>query len=115
MPGFLLHVGATVQCFHAAPATSVTSNIRVLVSGMPALTMADVSAVAGCPFTTPIPKPQPCVTIRWLPAAASRVLINGQPAVLRVSGPGPGICQSAEQIPQGLPIVSAIQTRVSGM
>jgi uncharacterized Zn-binding protein involved in type VI secretion len=115
MPGFLLHVSATVQCIHVGPATLTSGNTRVLVNGTPALTMADVATVTGCPFTLPNGKPQPCVTIRWLPAAASRVFINGQPAVLRVSGPGPGICQSAEQIPQGTPIVSAIQTRVSGM
>jgi hypothetical protein len=115
MPGFLLHVGATVQCMHAAPATGTTTNTRVFINGQPAVTMTDVFTVAGCPFTIPGPKPQPCVTIRWLPAAAGRVFINGQPAVVRVQGPGPGICQSAEQIPQGLPIVSAIQTRVFGM
>lgn len=113
MPGFLLHVGATVQCMHAAPATAVTGNVRVFVNGTPAVTAADVFTVTGCPFTIPVPKPQPCVTIRWAPAG--RVFINGQPAVVQVPGPGQGICQSAEQIPQGMPIVSAIQTRVFGM
>jgi hypothetical protein len=40
-------------------------------------------------------------------------LINGQPAmVVAAPGTGPGLCQSAEQIPQGPPIVSAVQTRV---
>jgi len=73
---------------------------------------ADLHAVAGCPFTIPGPKPQPCVTIRWAPAA--RVFINGQPAVVQVPGPGQGICQSAEQIPQGPPVVAAVQTRVVG-
>jgi len=113
MPGFLLHVGATVQCQHAAPAT-VTSTARVFVNGMPVATAPDVATVAGCPFTVG-QKYQPCVTVRWVPAAASRVFVGGKPAVLRLSGPGPGICQSVEQIPQGAPTVSAIQTRVSGM
>jgi hypothetical protein len=113
MPGFLLHVGATVQCFHAAPATAQTSNVRVFVGSMPAVTVADMFTVAGCPFTIPPSKPQPCVTIRWAPA--TRVFINGQPAVVQVTGPGQGICQSAEQIPQGLPVVGAAQTRVIGM
>ena len=113
MAGFMLHVGATTQCFHAAPATATTSNVRVFVSGAPAVTAADVFTVAGCPFTIPGPKPQPCVTIRWAPA--TRVFINGQPAVVQMPGLGQGICQSAEQIPQGLPIVSAVQTRVIGM
>ena len=115
MPGFLLHVGATVQCFHAAPATAQTSNVRVFVGPTPAVTVADMFAVVGCLFTIPLvpPKPQPCVTIRWMPA--TRVFINGQPAVVQVTGPGQGICQSVEQIPQGLPVVGALQTRVFGM
>ena len=87
---------------------------RVFVNGMPVATAPDVATVAGCPFTVG-QKYQPCVTVRWVPAAASRVFVGGKPAVLRLSGPGPGICQSVEQIPQGAPTVSAIQTRVSGM
>ena len=35
MPGFLLHVNALVQCTHAAPATIIPSQPRVLVSGQP--------------------------------------------------------------------------------
>lgn len=113
MPGFLLHVGDAVQCTHAAPATLTTANTRVLVSGTPALTASDLSTVAGCPFTLPGPKPSPCVTIRWLPA--SRVFVNGQPAVVQVTGPGQGICQSPEQLPQGPPTISAVQNRAFGM
>jgi hypothetical protein len=44
---------------------------------------------------------------------SGRVLVMGQPAMLLPSpGVGPGICQSAEQIPQGPPVVSAVQPRV---
>jgi hypothetical protein len=113
MPGFMLHVGAGVQCMHAAPALAQSTNVRVLVGGMPAVTMADMWTVTGCPFTIPPSKPQPCVTIRWVPA--SRVFINGQPAVVQVLGPGQGICQSAEQAPQGTPIINMVQSRVIGM
>lgn len=35
MPGFLLHLGATVLCSHAGQATPVAPNPRVLVSGQP--------------------------------------------------------------------------------
>ncbi|HSK33742.1 MAG TPA: hypothetical protein VK903_09675 [Propionicimonas sp.] len=113
MPGFLLHVGDTVQCTHAGPATLTTGNTRVLVNGTPALTATDLSTVAGCPFTLPNGKPQPCVTIRWV--AATRVFVNGQPAVVQVTGPGQGTCQSPEQLPQGPPTISAVQTRANGM
>ena len=112
MPGFLLHLGATVQCQHVAPATALTGNVRVFVNGAPAATATDVFTVVGCPFTVG-PKYQPCTTIRWAPAG--RVFINGQPAVVQLPGPGQGICQSAEQLPQGLPIIGAVQSRVTGM
>jgi hypothetical protein len=45
---------------------------------------------------------------------STRVLVGGMPALLQASpGPGAGICLSAEQIPQGQPIVSALQMRVT--
>lgn len=110
MPGFLVHVGATAICPHAGQVTFATTNARVLVSGQPAVTLPDLFTIAGCPFTVPVPKPQPCVTGRWI-VPATRVLVNGQPAILLTST---GLCQSAEQIPQGPPTVIATQTRVGG-
>jgi hypothetical protein len=115
MPGFLLHGGATVMCTHAGPATIIPTQPRVLVSGMPVALISDQIVVAGCAFTLPGPKPQPCVTVKWLMPSA-RVTINGQPAmVIAAPGTGPGLCQSAEQIPQGPPIVSVVQSRVIAM
>jgi hypothetical protein len=114
MPGFLVHVGAQGTCPHAGQVTFTTTNARVLVSGQPAVTVSDVFTVAGCPFQIPIgtgTKPQPCVTGRWL-VPSTRILINGQPAILQTST---GLCQSAEQIPQGPPTVVATQTRVGGI
>jgi len=104
-----------MQCTHLAPATIAPSQPRVLVSGQPVATMASTIAVAGCPFTVPGPKPQPCVLVKWTMPSA-RFLVAGQAAALVPSqGPGPGICQSAEQIPQGPPIVGAFQVRVFGI
>jgi hypothetical protein len=115
MPGLALHVNAGCQCTHAAPATIIPAQARVLVSGQPVATMASQIVVAGCPFQIPPPpgpKPQPCVTIKWLMPSA-RVLVGGVPAMLLPApGSGPGLCLSAEQIPQGPPIVSAVQPRV---
>ena len=113
MPGLLLHTGAVVQCTHAAPATTPPSQPRVLVSGQPVATVANVFLVAGCPFFIAL-KPSPCVQVKWtLPAA--RVLVNGQPALLGPApGPGAGLCLSPEQAPQGPPIIGTIQTRVLG-
>jgi hypothetical protein len=108
MPSPLFHVGATAICPHGGQVAVISSNTRVLVSGMPVATMADTTTVAGCAFTVPPGKPQPCVLVRWLVPAA-RVLINGQPALLQLSS---GLCLSPEQIPQGPPTVIATQPRV---
>jgi hypothetical protein len=108
MPGFLYHVGAQMMCPHGGQITTISSNVRVLVSSQPVATFADTSLVAGCAFA-PV-KPQPCVRVQWL-APAVRVMVGGQPALLQTS---PGLCLSAEQIPQGAPIPVAGQMRVRG-
>jgi uncharacterized Zn-binding protein involved in type VI secretion len=87
----------------------ISSNARVLVSGMPVATMGDQYLVAGCAFT--IPPPQTCIRVQWL-VPATRVLINGQPAILQTSV---GLCLGPTQAPQGAPIVIATQPRVIGM
>jgi hypothetical protein len=102
MPGFILHVGATVMCSHGGWAQPTAPNPRVLVSGQPVVTMAAPYVVAGCPFNVS-GGPSPCITAQWV-TAATRVLANGQPLVLVDSQ---AIC-----MPNGTPlIVAATQTR----
>lgn len=119
MPGFLLHVNAVMTCVHVVGQAKIApTQTRVLVSGQPVATIPPglpTITVLGCPFTVPGPKPQPCVTVRWsMPSA--RVKVMGLPAMVAAApGPGPGICQSVEQIPQGAPIVGAMQARVFAM
>lgn len=109
MPGSLVHVGATAICPHGGQITVIAASPRVRVAGQPAATASDQFPIAGCPFTVPS-KPQPCLTTRWL-VPSLRVRIGGQPAVLQSST---GLCQSAEQIPQGPPTVVVVQPRVRG-
>ena len=54
MPGFLLHVGATVMCAHAGQAQPTAPNPRVMVGGQPVVTQTAPYTIAGCPFTTPL-------------------------------------------------------------
>jgi hypothetical protein len=108
MPGFLYHVAATAICPHGGQVSVVSANTRVLVNGLPVALVSDNFPVAGCVFTIPGPKPQPCILARFLVPAA-RVLVNGQPVLIQTSS---GLCQSAEQIPQGPPTIVATQTRV---
>jgi hypothetical protein len=111
--GFLIHVGMTALCPHGGQVAVIPSNTRVRVGGQFAATASDTFTIAGCPFQVPIgtgTKPQPCVTLQWI-VPAVRVRISGQPAVLATST---GLCQSAEQIPQGPPNIAVTQIRVKG-
>ena len=107
MPGFLLHVGATVTCAHMGQAQPTAPNPRVLVNSQPIVTQPAPYTVAGCPFTTPAGSPMPCVTAQWV-SAATRVLSNGVPVLLLDSQ---AICT-----PNGTPlIITVTQTRVIGI
>jgi hypothetical protein len=105
MPGFLLHVGATVLCMHGGQAQPTAPNPRVRVGGQPITTLSAPYTVAGCPFTTPA-GPNPCVTAQWV-TAATRVRAGGVPVLLQDSQ---AVC-----VPTGTGLnVVATQRRVRG-
>ena len=107
MPGFLLHLGATVMCAHGGQAQPLAANPRVLVTGQPTVKMTTSYAIAGCPLPPPPNGNGPCVTADWV-TAAQRVLSDGQPLLLADSW---AICA-----PTASPLVTAVtQTRVSGV
>jgi hypothetical protein len=106
MPGFLLHVGATVLCAHGGQAQPTVPNPRVLVSGQPTVTLASPYLVAGCAMPPPASGNGPCVSAQFV-SSATRVLSNGQPLLLMDSQ---AVC-----VPTGTPLmIVATQTRVTG-
>jgi uncharacterized Zn-binding protein involved in type VI secretion len=109
MPGPLYHFGGTALCPHGGQVTVIPTNTRVFVSGQPVATIADTYPIAGCAFCVGT-KPQPCITVQWL-IPATRVFVNGQPVILQTST---GLCQSAEKVPQGPPVIVASQVRAVG-
>ena len=117
MPGYLLHIGAVVQCTHEAPSTATPPPPRVLVSGQPVAPVSSLWTVVGCPFQIPVgvgTVPQPCVRVQWI-MPSERILIGGSPALLQPGpGTGAGVCLNVEQVPQGPPIVSQMQLRAAG-
>lgn len=107
MPGFLLHLGATVTCAHAGQALPTAPNPRVTVMGQPTVTIAAPYIVAGCTFPPPPGANGPCISAQFI-VAATRVTSNGQPLLLLDSQ---AICA-----PTGTPlIIAATQTRATGM
>ena len=106
MPGFLLHVGATVLCAHAGQAQPTAPNPRVMVGGQPTVTQSTMYTIAGCPFTVPPGSPMPCVTGQWV-TAAMRVMSSGMPLLLQDSQ---SVCA-----PNGTPMTIVVtQVRVRG-
>ena len=83
MPGFLLHVGATILCMHGGQAQAITPFPRVKAGGQPIVTQSAPHSVAGCPFVSGI-NPLPCVTAQWI-TAATRVRAGNVPVLLRDS------------------------------
>jgi hypothetical protein len=107
MPGFLVHLGATVLCSHGGQAQPTVVNPRVLVSGQPTVTISSPYVIAGCPFPPPTAGNGPCVTAQFM-TAATRILSNGQPLLLLDS--------QALAVPTGTPLVITVtQTRATGM
>ena len=66
VPGFLVHVGATVLCAHGGQAQPTVPNPRVMVSGKP--TVDDGRAVRRrrLPVRSPAARRRPCVTAQWM-------------------------------------------------
>jgi hypothetical protein len=90
---------------------SVVAASRVTVNGQPVGTVSDQYLVAGCPFQVPAgptTKPQPCIKVQWT-VPATRVTAMGKPVVTQAST---GLTLSAEQIPQGAPTMTTVQSRV---
>lgn len=107
MPGFLLHLGATVMCSHAGQATPTAPNPRVLVGGQPVATLGAPWVVAGCALPPPPAANGPCVTAQFV-TASTRVLAAGQPVLLFDSQ---AVCA-----PTGTPVIPVVsQVRVTGM
>jgi hypothetical protein len=107
MPGFTIHLGATVLCSHAGQAQPTVVNPRVLVSGQPTVLISAPYVVAGCTLPPPPAANGPCITAQFV-TAATRITSNGQPLLLLDSQ---AICA-----PTGTPLMILVtQTRVTAM
>lgn len=81
MPGFLLHVGAVVQCKHAGLCTPTVPDPRVRVSGMNITLQPIPWVVAGCTLPPPPAANGPDATVVWS-TGAIRVKSLGMPVLL---------------------------------
>jgi hypothetical protein len=107
MPGFLLHLGASVACSHGGQAMPTVTSPSITIMGQPVVLQPAPYTIAACPFTTPAGNPLPCITAQWI-TAATRITSFGMPILLFDSQ---AICA-----PNGTPVlITASQTRVTGI
>ena len=100
MPGYLLHVDATVICAHGGRAQATAPSQRVKVDGKAVVVQPKPHSVLGCPSNVP------CLTGQWI-TASTRIRVERQPVLLRDS--------QSTCIPNGTPLtVVSTQTRVKG-
>lgn len=89
MPGFILHLDATVTCTHGADAKPSRTNARVRVSGHDTILQPPPYQIDECPSNTP------CKTATWT-SAARRVTSMRQALVLMDS--------QSTSVPTGAPL-----------
>lgn len=107
MPGFLLHLNATVKCAHGGIATPMMTIPNVAVMGQPISVLPVPYGVVLCALPPPPAANGPCVSAMWLSAAVC-VTSYGNPVLLQDSQ---AICA-----PSGTPLlITLTQTCVFGM
>ena len=87
----------SVNCPHAASGSAISTSSKVTISGGKPMLSGDSTTVAGCPFTVPSGKPQPCTTIDT-PVTAIKVKIESKDVITK-AGAEMGV--SSEQAKQG--------------
>jgi hypothetical protein len=105
MPGYLLHVGATVVCAHTGKAEATMPNLRVKVSNQQIVTQPEPYAVVACKL--PPQGGGPCATAQWT-TAATRVKAGNMAVLLQDS--------QATCAPTTTPLtIATTQMRVKGI
>jgi hypothetical protein len=94
MSGYVLHIGASVECNHHGSAAPLIGSLRVRVDGKAAIIQIIPYLVSGCPHTVG-GSAVPCVIGTWT-QCAKRVKSLGQPLVLTDS--------ESTSIPNGTPL-----------
>ncbi|MBG0856542.1 hypothetical protein I2W78_32965 [Streptomyces spinoverrucosus] len=107
--GGLLGAAAVISCPHGGRATAATTpDGTVFIDGSPVATAAHSYVVTGCPHTVDR-VPMPCVAVRWT-GSDTGVTVDGAPVLLDTST---AQCFTAALVPQGPPVVQAVQRKVT--
>jgi hypothetical protein len=104
----VLTANDVAQCTHGIKATLMPTTGKVLIEGGIAIVDGDQAVVAGCPFTVPPSKPQPCVKIK-LSMTASKVKVQNRS--VQLYNPA-DMCETAEQATNGPAVFTKTQAKV---
>ena len=105
----VLDRGCTITCPHGGSVTVVPGNTVLKAGGNFMLLLTDTMTITGCSFMIGN-TPSPCTTIDWK-NEAKKVKINGTHVLLETSM---GICNSAQNAPQGTAVITGVQKKVKG-
>lgn len=113
MPGLVFHAQATCACAHQGQIQIAPAQTRALVGGKPIATVSSIMTVVGCVGVGS--PPVLCSTVQWS-GVSSRVSASGSPILTQAAppaGPVPGSGLVAGP-PPNVPLVSSMQTKVTG-
>ncbi len=102
------------MCPHGGSVQIITTNSRVKVGGAFGALANDQYLISGCPFQIPAGVttiPSPCLTVRWI-LTDMRAKVNSTPTLSMSSI---GLCQNAQQLPQGLVMKVNTQPKVKSL
>jgi hypothetical protein len=111
MPGLVLHAQATCACSHQGQVQIAPAQTRALVGGKPIATQSSVITVAGCVGVQGVF----CTKVQWT-GVSTRVSAGGSPILTQAVPPAGPVPGSGVVVgpPPNLPLVSAMQTKVTG-
>ncbi len=97
MSAAILTEGTVIVCPHGIPAKVTAGGSKLKVFGTTAAVEGDSASVAGCPFTVPGPKPQPCVKAE-MTRTATKVKTGGKAVLLKNEA---DMCKTGDEITNG--------------
>jgi hypothetical protein len=112
MPGPLIQFGAQLTCPHGGTITITPPGPRVKIGTASVASIPATGTVANCSNTGPNLKP--CTTVKWVKPSdgATRVTLNGMPALLLTSRADFDSVPPVSGMPAGIRGPNAVQARV---
>jgi len=107
--GDYLPAQSTLMCPHGGTVSPIPADPSISLGGSAIVLSTDTFPIAGCTFNVVVP--HPCVLVQWI-VTAEHGAANGAQCLTTDSV---GLCVAADGAVQGIVIIQATQTQVSGL